>query len=84
MSLDQVDDLGAAEDLIWETMGELGRVVMWPEVRQEDRPLLLRLRNALDGYCRPSCGMHGTPHVGPIEGWVLIDDGCGCPCHTRS
>lgn len=93
MSLDQVDDLEAAEDAIAALTAQMRRVQDFQESNPWtgllDGPAELRDGITLAwatgaAYCRPSCGMHGTPHVGPIEGWVLVDDGCGCPCHTRA
>lgn len=80
MSLDQVDDLEAAEDLIGRLEEQLRDLATWSD-RPLERPVLDAISSAIT-YCRPSCDMHGTPHLDPADG--TVDDDCGCPCHTRS
>lgn len=91
MSLDQVDDLEAAENAIAALTAQMRRVQDFQESNPWtgllDGPSELRDGITLAwatgaSYCRPSCGMNGTPHLDPADG--TVDDDCGCPCHTRS
>lgn len=84
VSLDQVDDLEAAEDLIGELERAL-RTVIYVSTR-DNTPVAKRqgldvLSMAIT-YCRPTCDMHGGPHLDPADG--TVDSDCACPCHTRS
>lgn len=88
MSLDQVDDLEAAEDLIGQLERVLRDVFNTSAVKRANGPgvearivAVDLLRSAIT-YCRPSCDMHGTPHLDPADG--TVDSDCGCPCHTRA
>lgn len=83
MSLDSVDDLEAAEDLIGELERAL-REVLYVSTAQNvpaaKRQGLDVLRSSIT-YCRPTCDMHGGPHLDPADGTIDIE--CGCPCHAR-
>jgi len=79
VSMDIVDDLHAAEDLIGELRAALttaltnDRIGQGP-LRGPDRRTLVRL--ATEAYCRPTCGTNGEPHDDTDE-----QETCGCPCH---
>lgn len=66
MSMDSIDDLEAAEELI-----DLLEVALRDACI--DDPAL----RAVAEYCRPTCDAHGEPHRTEAP----HSSACGCPCH---
>lgn len=86
MSLDSVDDIEAAEDLMHSAAAKLRELIMalddWIPTLRTVRPVKSRPAQArraglevlatIDEYCRPTCG-----------GERCTGDLCGCPHHDR-
>ena len=73
MSMDSVDDLHSAEDLIGRLAAVLRRVHDDPLERGLGDDVAAALADA-DDYCRLTCQGEGEP---------CGDDRCGCLCHNR-
>jgi len=81
MALDDVDDLHNAEDHIStlehyaaELLQALDSIGTWEQ--PVGRSAMIKLRGALNTYCRPSCEAFD-------DGVRTCDESCGCPCHER-
>ena len=82
MSMDSVDDLEHAEDMIGSLGSTLKEILLAGEQEQElpVRRLVdaAELVKVWESYCRPTCRAEGE-----ADSDECLDDCCGCPCHER-
>jgi hypothetical protein len=84
MSMDSIDDLEAAEDLIG-TLEQALREALKSTPDRLGEGGLAAMRAAIT-YCRPTCGAEGVAHDDPDSPTYQCERAgeCGCPCHDRN